>query len=156
MRRLALLLFAAIVFIPGPARADLPWIRPVIGPVVEGFTPPLTRYGAGHLGVHFRVPPGTPVRAAGGGVVTFAGDVAGDRNVVILHRDGLRTTYAFLATITVHPGDRVVRGQVIGTTGGRGPGHNGDVLHFGLRRGDAYLDPLSLFDPADVHLAPLH
>src|SRR4051794_16823449 len=112
-------------------------------------------YGRGHLGVHFRVPPGTEVRAAGGGIVTFAGRVAGSLDVVVLHRGGLRTTYAFLATAVVRPGDAVVRGQVLGTTGGRGPGHNGSVLHFGLRRGDDYLDPMSLFSPTVVHLAPV-
>jgi murein DD-endopeptidase MepM/ murein hydrolase activator NlpD len=153
-RLLPLVVF--VFLLPTRAAADLPWIRPVDGPVVKGFTPPTTPYGPGHLGVHFAVPPGTSVRAANGGIVTFAGTVAGALDVVILHEGGLRTTYAFLATTTVHAGESVVRGQVIGTTGGRGPGHNGDVLHFGLRRGDVYLDPMVLFGPTDVHLAPLH
>jgi murein DD-endopeptidase MepM/ murein hydrolase activator NlpD len=159
-RVLFLAVVITVVLIPQTVRAELPWVRPVPGPVVKGFDSPKTMYGAGHLGVHFAAPPGTPVRAAGGGVVSFAGRVANVLDVVVLHRGGLRTTYAFLARATVRTGDPVVRGQVIGTTGGRGPGHRGDVVHFGLRVGADYVDPMQLFAapdlPAVVHLVPLN
>jgi hypothetical protein len=82
------------------------------------------------------------------GVVTFAGSVGGTRHVAVLHPDGVRTTYSFLDGIEVVVGQRVRRGQRVGTTVGS--------LHLGARRGDAYFDPLSLFDsgPPQVHLVP--
>lgn len=146
---------------PGPAAASTPtpaWHRPVPGPVVRAFAPPATAYGAGHLGADLRAAPGTPVRAAGDGVVTFAGTVAGARHVVVGHEGDLRTSYSFLATVAVRRGARVRAGDVVGTTGGTGTNHGDDALHLGLRAGDEYLDPMLLFRPVDlaavVHLAP--
>ena len=97
-------------------------------------------------------PPGTPVRAAGAGTVTFAGDVAGALHVVVTHRNGLRTSYSFLADITVAVGDAVTTSTVVGHSGGADPdsGHGPDALHFGLRIGDRYVDPLLLFQTRDL------
>jgi murein DD-endopeptidase MepM/ murein hydrolase activator NlpD len=146
-------------FIPTNASADAQWIRPVDGPVVKPFVTPITRFGPGHLGVHLRAAPGTPVRVAGAGIVTFAGRVAYSQHVVVRHVNGWRTTYSFVASIAVRAGQRVRAGQVIGTAGGRGPDHDGTVLHLGLRIGDTYVDPMQLFGAVDlatrVHLAPL-
>ena len=111
------------------------WVRPVPGAVVRGFDPPASRFGAGHLGADLAAPPGTPVRAAGPGVVSFAGTVAGAKHVVIAHAGNLRTSYSFLASISVRRGETVRAGQTVGTTGGRGEGHDGIVLHVGLRVG---------------------
>jgi hypothetical protein len=142
-----------------PAAGAGAWLRPVAGRVVRGFRAPLTRYGAGHLGVDFAAVPGTPVRAAGAGTIAFAGVVADTRHVVVRHAGGLRTSYSFLASIRVHAGEVVARGAVLGTTGGTGEHHAAGVLHFGLRIGDAFVDPMQLFTspalPALVHLAPL-
>ena len=64
-----------------------------------------------------------------------------------------------MASILVRTGARVRAGQIIGTTGGRGPDHDGTVLHLGLRVGETYVDPMRLFDAGDlatrVHLAPI-
>jgi len=165
--RLRLALLAAFVAAAlagtGPLRpvtaAGLPmWTRPVPGRVVRVFEPPMTRYGRGHLGVDLAAAPGTTVRSAGAGTVVFAGAVAGTRHVVIRHPGGLRTSYSFLASIRVRLGEVLVRGAVLGTTGGTGEGHDGNALHLGLRIGDTYVDPMRLFDPPDlaavVHLAP--
>jgi hypothetical protein len=77
---------------------------------------------------------------------------------VIAHAGHLRTSYSFLASVSVRRGETVRAGQAVGTTGGTGEGHDGTVLHLGLRSGDAYLDPMTLFGPPDltalVHLAP--
>lgn len=136
------------------------WVQPVDGPVARAFAPPRTRYGAGHLGVDFAVASGTAVRAAGAGVVTFAGVIAGTRHVVVAHDDGLRTSYSFLASIAVSRGQHVQAGERLGASGGTGEGHDGTVLHFGLRHGDQYVDPMVLFEPVDlarvVHLVPAH
>jgi murein DD-endopeptidase MepM/ murein hydrolase activator NlpD len=135
------------------------WTRPVPGAEVRAFAPPRSRYGAGHLGADLAAAPGTPVAAAGDGVVEFAGVVAGGRHVVVRHPGGLRTSYSFLRSIAVRRGQRVLRGEVIGTTGGTGENHDGRVLHLGLRIGNAFADPMRLFAPLDlsdrVRLAPV-
>jgi hypothetical protein len=161
-RLLVIACASALVAVAAPrvARADTSpaWIRPVDGPVVAPFREPTSTYGAGHRGVDLAAAPGTPVRAANDGTVTFAGDVGGTEHVVVAHSGNLRTSYSFLASVAVHEGQAVGRGDVIGTTGGAGEGHDGTVLHFGLRDGDTYVDPMLLFRPPDlaklVHLAP--
>ena len=141
-----------------PAESAASWIRPVDGAVVRAFDPPRSRFGAGHLGVDIAAERDTPVRAAGPGVVVFAGRVAGARHVVVAHAAGLRTSYSFLASISVRRGQLLAAGDSVGTTGGTGDGDGGSVLHFGVRAGDAYIDPMGLFRPVDlstiVHLAP--
>lgn len=135
---------------PGGAAAIGEWSAPVDGPVVGLFDPPPVTWGAGHLGVDYSVPRGTSVRSAGAGTVAFAGQVGGALHVVVLHAGGLRTSYSFLASVSVRRGRQVARGEVLGTTGGRGGGHAGDVLHFGLRIGERYVDPLLLFRTVDL------
>src|SRR5512132_763133 len=135
---------------PPPSGACGAWLPPVDGPVARSFRAPAFAYGPGHRGVDFAVPPGTPVRASGGGVVAFAGPVAGSLHVVVAHDDNLRTTYAFLADISVRAGDRVARGQVVGAAGSSGPEHEAGGLHVGFRLGDRSLDPQHLFDVCDL------
>ncbi|HEX4491525.1 MAG TPA: M23 family metallopeptidase [Acidimicrobiia bacterium] len=158
-----IVLFGAFVIAPAaPAFAfpSGPWTRPVDGPVVRGFDPPTTRFGPGHLGVDFGVRSGTPVRAANDGTVVFAGRVGAGLHVVVLNAGDVRTTDSFLASIAVVRGQHVARGETVGTTGGTGPQHAADVLHFGVRVGDDYIDPMLLFGPPDlgaiVHLAEPH
>jgi murein DD-endopeptidase MepM/ murein hydrolase activator NlpD len=143
---------------PAHAFGGTSWSPPVAGPVVRGFEPPVNRFAPGHLGVDFAAPPGTPVRAAGEGVVVFAGRVGEGLHVVIAHGAGIRTSSSFLATIAVVQGEAVTRGTIVGTSGGTGPGHAAGVTHFGARVGDEYIDPMRLFAPPDlaavVHLAP--
>ncbi len=150
---------------PAPAVASAPpapttWTMPVDGSVDRPFVEPAGPYGAGHRGVDVAAAPGSRVRAAGPGVVTFAGPVAGTLHVVVLHDGGLRTSYSFLADVSVRAGASVARGDVVGTSGGADAGdHAAGVVHFGLRRGDRYLDPMLLFAPPDlatvVRLVPL-
>lgn len=140
----------------GPAHGQDPgppaWSPPVDGDVVRPFRPALNTYGAGgHAGVDYRVAAGEPVRAAGRGVVSFTGQVAGVVFVVVAHAHDLRTTYAPMGSVEVRRGDEVERGTRLGTASDSGlhtdaPG----TLHLGLRRGDTPLDPLLLFDPPDL------
>ncbi len=123
---------------------------PVVAPVTDPFRPPPQPWLPGNRGIEYATEPGTPVRSAGRGRVTFAGSVAGALHVTVSHPDGIRTSYSFLAAIVVSVGAEVVRGQVLGTTG--------DRLHVGARRGDTYIDPASLWGatgPPWVRLAPL-
>src|SRR5947208_177125 len=126
------------------------WSPPVDEPVVRAFQAPAFAYGPGHRGIDFAAASGTPVRASGDGLVAFAGSVAGSLHVVVAHDGNLRTTYAFLAGIGVRAGDRVARGQVVGTAGSTGPEHEADGVHFGVRLGDRYVDPQRLFAACDL------
>jgi len=126
------------------------WLRPVDGAVVRPFEEPASRYGPGHRGADLAAPPGTVVRAANDGVVSFAGNVAGTLHAVVAHGGDLRTSYSFLARVDVRTGQTVRRGDPLGITGGAGDQHAGDVLHLGLRVGDRYVDPMQLFDPTDL------
>lgn len=122
--------------------------------VVRPFEPPAHPYGPGHRGVDLRGSPGQPVLAAGDGVVVFAGLVAGKPVVSVDHPNGLRTTYEpVVAAVTA--GRRVRQGDVLGTLQAGHPGCPATAcLHWGVRRGEEYLDPLWLLAPGRVRLLP--
>lgn len=132
---------------PVPPPGAVRYRPPVDAPVVDGFRAPATRYGAGNRGLEYATWPGAPVAAAAAGTVVFAGQVGGSLHVVVLHADGVRTSYSFLASVAVGRGERVGAGDVVGIAG--------PSLHFGARAGEAYLDPNVLFDAAPaVRLVP--
>ncbi|HUP86405.1 MAG TPA: peptidoglycan DD-metalloendopeptidase family protein [Acidimicrobiales bacterium] len=116
---------------------------PVDAMVIDGFRPPTTPYGPGNRGIDYATTEEQPVRAAADGEVTFAGRIGASASAVhvtVLHRDGIRTTYSFLATATVRRGDHVHQGDTLGTTG-----PPTTALHFGARApNDVYLNPLVL------------
>nr|WP_309238267.1 M23 family metallopeptidase [Actinoplanes aureus] len=130
---------------------------PVAPPrVARRFEPPPEQWLAGHRGVDLAAAPGATVRAAGGGKVIYAQILAGRGVVSVAHAGGLRTTYEPV-TAVVAPGDEVAAGEPLGTLD---PGHPGcsesACLHWGLRRGDLYLDPLALLGLGRVRLLPLN
>jgi murein DD-endopeptidase MepM/ murein hydrolase activator NlpD len=142
---------------PGPtATATAVWSAPLPGPlqVTRPFDAPPTPYAAGHRGTDLAGSPGSPVLAAGDGVVVFAGMVAGRPAVSIDHAGGLRTTYEPVAA-TAATGQHVSRGRPIGTLVAGHPGcPRTACLHWGLRRGETYLDPLQLLEIPQVRLLP--
>jgi murein DD-endopeptidase MepM/ murein hydrolase activator NlpD len=95
------------------------------------------------------------VLAAGAGVVLFAGMVAGRPVISVAHANGLRTTYEPVGP-SVAAGEAVARGSPLGVLA---TGHAGcpaaACLHWGLRRGEVYLDPMLLLRPPRVRLLPL-
>ncbi len=141
----------------GPVGSAGPGYRwPVAGqPVVtRRFSPPPRPWLAGHRGVDIAGTSGEAIRAAGAGVVAFAGVVAGTGVVSVDHPGGLRTTYEPVLPL-VHAGQRVTAGQPIGALVGGHPGCPvAACLHWGLRRGAEYLDPLLLLHAAPVRLYP--
>lgn len=147
----AWLLSFAIMCNAEPASASSQWTAPVQPvTVVSAFDPPAQRWQAGHRGVDLA---GTGfVRAAGGGTVTFAGQLAG-RGVVSVSHGRLRTTYEPVdATVAV--GQTVAAGQPIGTIG-TGGHCSRRCLHWGLLAGDEYLDPMLLLRTDPPVLKPL-
>jgi hypothetical protein len=138
------LLLAAIVPASGqPAPSPL-YAPPVTAPVSDAFRAPETPYGPGNRGLKYDTEPGTHVRASADGEVIFAGRVAWDLHVTVLHADGVRTSYSFLDEVHVAVGQQVRRGDVVGVAG--------DLLHFGARLGRAYFDPATLFTSGDVQV----
>jgi murein DD-endopeptidase MepM/ murein hydrolase activator NlpD len=124
--------------------------------VVRRFSPPPEPWLPGHRGVDLSTHPGVIVRSAGDGVVYFAGVVAGRGVVSVEHAGGLRTTYEPVAA-SVAAGARVDAGWALGTLAAGHPGCPAAAcLHWGLRRGVVYLDPLGLIGPVRVRLLPLH
>ncbi|MER5578628.1 M23 family metallopeptidase [Streptomyces massasporeus] len=148
------------------ADADPPATVPAIGRawpvgsrprVLRGWEPPATVYGPGHRGVDLAAPAGTPVRAVARGRVAFAGRVAG-RGVVSVDLTGtgdppLRTTYEPV-TAAVERGEEVEPGEVIGTVDASGSHCAATCVHWGLRRGEGYVNPLSLLPPWLLHRGP--
>jgi murein DD-endopeptidase MepM/ murein hydrolase activator NlpD len=142
---------------PAPiAAVTVLWALPLAGApeVTRPFAPPPSPYAAGHRGVDLAAAPGAPVLAAGAGTVVFAGWVAGRPVVSIDHPGGLRTTYEPV-TPTVAAGQVVAPGTPLGVLEvGHAGCPAGACLHWGLRRGGVYLDPLSLLRPPRVRLLP--
>ncbi|MCD7444082.1 M23 family metallopeptidase [Streptomyces lincolnensis] len=132
--------------VPVPALART-WPVGTRPPVLRGWEPPATVYGRGHRGVDLAAPAGTPVRAVAAGRVSFAGRVAGKAVVsVALTGTDLRTTYEPVRA-GVEKGAEVTAGEVIGWVEPTGSHCTATCVHWGLRRGDTYLDPLSLLPP---------
>ena len=163
--RLLLALLASVtVLAPVPAEASpavpvpaAPWVAPLAGvlDVTRAFERPPGPYAAGHRGVDLGGFPGSPVLAAGDGVVVFAGMIAGRPVVSVDHPDGLRTTYEPVDP-WVAAGQPVTRGSPIGALVAGHAGCPRDAcLHWGLRRGETYLDPMVLLRRVQVRLLPL-
>jgi len=151
--------FTVEIRTPRPAAASGTWSWPVQGPLLRGYDPPQSPYGAGHRGIDIAVRVGTTVRAPEGAVVAFAGKVGGQLFVTLDHGGDLTSTYSWLSSTLVRKGDVVARGQPIATSG---PGHPGSLvphLHLGVKLGGVYVDPLLYLGTASVQdlirLAPL-
>ena len=149
-RRIIAILLAAVLLLSlrgqAPAAGDTvpstgQW--PLTGAVrvVAGYDPPAQRWNAGHRGVDLATHRGAAVLAAAGGRVSFASRLAG-RGVVVVDHGSVRTTYEPVDALAA-VGDEVEAGAVIGRIG-RGGHCSSSCLHWGLKRGDTYLNPLLL------------
>lgn len=153
--------YAALAVLPAApavAAAGRPaWRLPLDGRprVVAAFAAPAGLYAPGHRGVDLAAAPAARVLAAAAGVVAFAGRVAGRGVVSVDHPGGLRTTYQPVEAV-VHAGDAVAAGSVLGLLTGTG-GHcpPAACLHWGLRRGADYLDPMGQLGTVRVRLLPV-
>ncbi|MCC5950363.1 MAG: M23 family metallopeptidase, partial [Nitriliruptoraceae bacterium] len=121
---------------PSTGGSGLAW--PMCGPVTSEYGP---RWGRVHRGLDLGGPVGTPIRAAGGGTVVFAGRQGGYGNLLLIdHGGGLVTAYAHLSSFAVGTGSSVSRGQTVGAVGMTG-NTTGPHLHFETRSGGRAVNP---------------
>ena len=108
-----------------------------------------------HAGVDFRAPTGTPIRAAGSGLITDMkyGDGYG-WFVRIQHERGFETVYAHMSAFAegLTPGRTVMRGDTIGYVGSTGSS-TGAHLHYEVLRNGAYVNPMTLELPTGRDLS---
>ena len=107
---------------------------------------PLLRYSKMHTGVDFGAPTGTPIRAAGSGVVDLAGRHGAYGNTIVLkHGEKYKTLYAHMSRLAsgIHAGVRVNQGQIIGYVGTTGRS-TGPHLHYEVRVNDRPVNPLAI------------
>jgi len=117
--------------------ADAPSLWPLEGRVTSSFgerQDPINGEGAFHSGIDIAAPYGSPVRASADGQVAEANLNGGGygREIVLDHGHDLQTVYGHLSLIAVVPGQRVMRGQVIGYVGQSGRA-TGPHLHYEVR-----------------------
>ena len=114
---------------------------------------PILRFTKMHKGVDFAAPKGTPILAAGSGIVKRAGTFgAYGRYVLLQHKNGLSTAYAHMDKIMkgVRPGKQVKQGQIIGRVGTTGRS-TGPHLHYEVMRGKRRINPMDLkFQPRAI------
>src|SRR6476661_5828359 len=121
-----------------PARSPLRLARPVTAAVGDRYGP---RGNGWHAGLDFPASAGTPVAAAGGGRVVFAGwDDGFGLTVVVAHTLGVHSRYAHLSRAAVSAGEAVATGALIGRVGATGRA-TGPHLHFEVTVRGANVDP---------------
>ena len=126
--------------------------------ITSGFgmrTHPILGYTKMHKGIDFGVPAGTPIMAAGEGVVEEAGFHGSYGNYVRLrHSSGYGTAYAHMSRIApgIHPGKHVAQGQVIGFVGATGRA-TGPHLHYEVLVNHVQVNPISVKMPTGTKLA---
>lgn len=105
---------------------------------------PVYRKRLFHAGIDISAPRGTPISAAMGGTVVYAGWLSGyGKLVVIRHPNGLSTRYGHCSSIRVKRGQTVRAGQTIGGVGATGVA-TGNHLHFEVRRNGRTINPSPL------------
>lgn len=161
-----LMLAQLLPFVPEPPDLTPLAASPVPGVESSGFgwrRDPIHRRGKFHRGTDFRADRGTPVFAAGAGVVAFTGRQNGYGNVIYVdHGGGVVTRYAHLHRIEVRAGAAIDAGVRIGQVGATGRA-TGPHLHFEVRLDGRAVDPslamqvasLQRTDPLQARIAAL-
>jgi murein DD-endopeptidase MepM/ murein hydrolase activator NlpD len=105
---------------------------------------PILGYTKMHTGVDWAAPTGTPIYAAGNGVVEKAGWESGYGKFVLLrHNNGYETAYGHMSAFArgMEEGTRVRQGQVIGFVGSTGLS-TGSHVHYEIRVNGRFVDPM--------------
>jgi murein DD-endopeptidase MepM/ murein hydrolase activator NlpD len=127
-----------------------PAIAPAKGILTSGFgmrRDPMSGIRAFHQGLDIAASPGQEVRAAADGIVVRAGRMGSlGKAVYLAHGFGITTRYGHMAELSVEPGQKVERGDVVGRVGstGRSTGYH---LHYEVWIDGSPVDPLAyIFD----------
>ena len=133
---------------PGIARTSFPLVMPVRGFLTQGFDP-----SRNHFGIDIAAQRGTPIYAAGDGVVVFSGWTYDDGNMVILaHGGGYLTVYKHNQSLLKSTLNGVKRGEAIALLGSSGETSRGPHLHFEVWKNGVPQDPNGyLLVPARTH-----
>lgn len=110
---------------------------------------PVLQVWRAHPAIDYAAPTGTPVKAVGGGVVTFSGWGNGAGNYVALrHSNGYETMYLHLSRIarTAKKGNKISQGEIIGYVGSTGVA-TGPHLDFRMKKDGSYVNPLKNLSP---------
>ena len=115
---------------------------------------PMRGYRKSHKGIDFAAPTGTPIRAAGDGVLTFVGQQRGyGRFITIRHNDDYTTAYAHMSRFAkgMSKGKTVRQGQIIAYVGSSGRS-TGPHLHYEVRYRGKQTNPRKLTLPSGKRL----
>lgn len=143
-----------VIFVPG-ARLNETELRLILGelfgwPTQGRFTSgfgmrddPFTGLRRFHNGIDLANSAGTPIRAAASGQVVHIESQTGNygKFIIIRHAEGFQTLYGHLSSFSVHNGQSISRGQIIGTMGSTGRS-TGPHLHFSVIHNGTFVDPL--------------
>ena len=117
---------------------------------------PISGYNSMHRGVDFAAPTGTPIIAAGSGVITEAGWYGSyGRYIRIRHNSTYDTAYAHMSRIArgIRPGARIEQGQIIGYVGSTGRS-TGPHLHYEILVNNRKVNPLTVSLPTGERIPP--
>lgn len=145
----------ATLRVPAAGTSSQGWPLAPAPVVVHPFEPPTARWGAGHRGVDLAAVPGQRLLSPRPAAIAFAGTVAGVPAISLDHPDGTRTTYQ--PAVTAHEvGSPINQGEAFAVVV-PGASHCAPqtCLHWGLRRGKEYLNPLTLVEVVRIRLLPL-
>ena len=135
--------------------SSIPSVAPVDGWITSGFgtrVSPFTGERTAHAGIDIAAPVGTPIMAPADGVVIFTGAKAGFGNfIMIAHGYGVVTRYGHNHQNLVQPGQKVGRGEQIGTVGETGRA-TGPHLHYEVVINGKLENPQKfILDMADIY-----
>lgn len=126
--------------------ASLPSIWPAKGWVTSGFGPrrrPIRGGTRFHKGIDVAAPSGTAIMSSGDGIITFSGYKRGlGRTIIVDHGYGVVSIYGHNSKNYVKEGDRVMRGEIIGSVGSTGLS-TGSHLHYQIEVDGVPVDPMN-------------
>ena len=109
---------------------------------------PIRGYMKKHQGVDFAAPKGTPIYAAGDGVIEMKQRYKGyGKYIRIRHANGYKTAYAHMSKFNKTPGGRVKQGKIIGYVGSTG-NSTGPHLHYEVLKNNIRINPQKLKLPS--------
>jgi len=115
---------------------------------------PITKKNSFHKGVDLRASMGTGVLDIVKGIVKAIHNFgAYGKQIFIEHSDGTESFYAHLSEFKVSEGQEVKEGQIIALSGNSGTYTTGPHLHFGIKKGGEWIDPLQYLEGLKVEEA---